>query len=627
MVAEARAEQAARAQLVWDFDRSLTNYLGGTYNVYAREPSWARTYLDPNVHRPSSRHSLRITVHRETKGFCGVWFNFYSRVSVPARFLAANSSGYLSFWVKGDRGGEDFDITLTDENSQKSEEGRPARPLHAYLPRGAASQWQEVLIPLRDFSGLNPERLSQMVLGFQAEGDYRIYLGDVALKPEKSAPAGKPADGAPLRMTDAKAPARRAMWVWNTQTLIDPAGKSEADRFFEFCAREKLRQIYLALNYTRLATDAGPRFDLRDRDRYREFLARAHGAGLEVEGLAGTPEWAARENHPLALAAVGAVLDFNRASPQGARFDGLHFDVEPYSLLGYSDPATRGTLLQEFLEMVAKCLERVRSEPGLRFGCDVPAWFYPQAMLERVQLTVPFNGTEKTVGEHLTDMLDSVTVMDYHNEADGAGGIVVSALAALDYAASRGKKIFVGLETSLESESTVHFVCGLPVAEFQKRLAGSALRHRLFLGDWRLATFSDEINVHIGLSARGKLEGREREEFEAALARLARELGAASDPDHFPSGPIMEEARAAIEQDADWNGFEPYELMDAQTQRTFSGFRATHRMSPRITFHGLGRKVFEEERRSASEWLSDYSSFGGLAIHYYETYRSLVEGK
>ena len=50
-------------------------------------------------------------------------------------------------------------------------------------------------------------------------------------------------------------------------------------------------------------------------------------------------------------------------------------------------------------------------------------------------------------------------------------------------------------------------------------------------------------------------------------------------------------------------------------------------MSPRITFHGLGREVFEEESRSAVEWLSAQPSFAGLAIHFYDSFRNLMEGK
>ena len=118
-----------------------------------------------------------------------------------------------------------------------------------------------------------------------------------------------------------------------------------------------------------------------------------------MNALSGTPEWAARDFHTNALAAVEAVLAFNRAAPVESRFDGLHFDVEPYLLVGYADPLFRKEILTEYLELVAKVLEKVKAEPEFRFGCDVPAWFYPSSAAERAAMTVSFRGAEKPVGE------------------------------------------------------------------------------------------------------------------------------------------------------------------------------------------------------------------------------------
>lgn len=611
--------------LVWNFDQGVVNGRGGQYNVYAREPSWARTYLDPSVHRPSSGHSLRVTVHREAQGFCGLWLDFYPRSAVPRRFLDASPYRFLSFWIKGQKGGEDFDLQLADSTGQQHEDA--TRPLHAYLRRGVTTEWQEVLIPLADFRGLDLRQLVQVTLNFTTPGDYRFYLEDVAFKSEKRDAVGAPKALALKAPAGASEKARHAMWVWNTQDLFDSPGEEETKRFFEFCSAAKIREIYLSLTLTRREAAASRQFNLRRADLYRKFLGDAHQEGLTVHGLAGTPEWAVRENHPFALAAVEAVLSFNRSSPPGARFDGVHFDVEPYLLPGYSYPEYRAQILAEFLEMVSQCTARVRAEPKLHFGCDVPAWFYPAGELERQRLTVTFRGEEKTVGEHLTDMLGTVTIMDYRNRADGAGGIIAAGIPALAYAASKGKKILVGLETSLEPESTHYFVVGLPREEFWTRLAASELRDQLYYGDWRLATFSDEINIHIGLMAPEELQGATRGEFESALTRLARQLSAATDPKRFPANSILEEARAALAGDSEWKGFETFELKDADTQRTIMGFRAVHRMPPDTTFHGLGPKVFAEERRSVLEWLSRYPSFAGLAVHSYESFRRLVEGR
>jgi hypothetical protein len=220
-----------------------------------------------------------------------------------------------------------------------------------------------------------------------------------------------------------------------------------------------------------------------------------------------------------------------------------------------------------------------------------------------------------------------VTIMDYTNQADGAGGIIARGLPALSYAAQQAKKIVVGLETFTEGENTVWFVCGLPAEEFRQRLAASGLRNQAFFDGSRLSAFSDDVNIHVGLSAPREMTAEKRAAFEGALVRLAQQLGAASDPERYAVQPILDTASAALSLDPEWRGFETFEITDPQTQRPITGFRAVHRMSPRTTFHGLGRGVFEEESHSAVEWLSAQPSFAGLAIHFYDSFRSLLEGK
>ena len=200
-------------------------------------------------------------------------------------------------------------------------------------------------------------------------------------------------------------------------------------------------------------------------------------------------------------------------------------------------------------------------------------------------------------------------------------------MPALEYAASRGKKIQVGLETSVERQRAVYFVCGLPLEDFRERLAKSDLRDKLYFGDYRLSTLSDDVNVHVGLAAPEKLEEDARIEFEKALAKLALQLGAASDPKQFPPEPILDEARFAVERDPEFTGFEVFRFADPETLRTITAFKTERRMSPKITFFGLGRQTFDEESRSVVDWLSPFASFQGLAIHYYESYRDLLEEK
>jgi len=623
----AHARKAGGNLVIWDFDHSLTNTLGGQYNVYGRLPSWSRTYLDADVSLPSSRHSLRITAHREKQGYCGIWFEFNTSSASPGDALDASAYRYLSFWILGEEGGEDFDITLKDDTWRKHEDENPTVSLHSYLGGGASTRWQQVFIPLGDFKGLNLHSLVTLVLSFNTVGDLRVYLDRMTFDSAKPRLAAR----ANFKSTSARLPAAlktpRALWVWETEQLIDPARPKDRDQFLDFCFRQGINQVYVSLDLVLQKSEAGPHFNIPNPDGYRQVLEGAHRMGLTVEALAGSSEWAAEANHPLALAAVDAVLAFNRASPARARFDGLHFDVEPYLLVGYADPTYRPQLLREFLEMIAKCALRARTEGQIRFGCDVPAWFYPSKDQGHSALTVDFQGQKKTLGEHLTDLLDTVTLMDYRNEADGSSGMISASLPAIFYAESAGKRIQVGVETSLEPERTHYFGLGVPFKEVPQRLAQSKLQNRLYFGPFHLSTFSDDVDLHVGLVAPIEMDAATRVEFEKMLARLARELGFPSRTNPLPTGPILEEARAAIERDPEWKDFQIFHWTDPDTHETFVGFHAEHGMSPKVTFHGLGRGVFDEETRSVVEWLSPHASFAGLAIHYYTTFRELVEGE
>jgi hypothetical protein len=622
----ARATEPSPAVLpVWDFEQGITNSLGGQYNAYQRPPSWLRTYLDPSASRTPGGHSLRVTAHREAEGFCGVWLDFHPASEAPRRYLDAASYRYLSFWAKGTQGGEDFEIELTDEAGVEDETERPRRPLRAYLPGGLSTSWQEVVIPLADFRGLNAQRLVHMSIGITRRGDTRFFLDGISFKRLRAA-SRLPSNPKPTAERPAVAKAHRALWVWNTKPLFDIAQPGEADHFFAFCARQDIKEIYLAVELDRAENAEGPLFVVRNPDAYRKFLARVHEQGLKAEGLVGTPEWGARENHTQALAAVDAILACNRSSPVNARFDGIHFDVEPYVLLGYSDPQYRPQLLADFLEMASRCSDRSHAS-GLRFSCDVPSWFFPSGGLERDRLAVTFQGAEKTVGEHLVDILDGVTIMDYTNQADGAGGIIARGLPALAYAATQNKPVVVGLETFSEAANVVAFACGLPAEEFWPRLAQTGLRDQLFYEDFRMALLPDDVNVHIGLSLPREAAPERRVACDAALARLSRKLGASSEPQRFPASPMLDLARAAMSGSEEWSGFEPYEFKDPESGQVIQGFRASRRRQPSITFHGLGREVFEEEYNSAVEWLGHRPGFGGMAIHFYESFRELMEGE
>jgi hypothetical protein len=185
----------------------------------------------------------------------------------------------------------------------------------------------------------------------------------------------------------------------------------------------------------------------------------------------------------------------------------------------------------------------------------------------------------------------------------------------------------VGLETFTEGDSTVFFVCGLPIVDFRERLASTGLRNQFYHEGLRLSVCSDDVNMHIGLHMPRDMTPDKRTAFEGALARLAGKLGVVSNPSRSSSSEMLEIAKAALAGNPEWQGFESFEITDPESGSLIQGFRSVHRMLPSITFHGLGREVFQEEFDSTVEWLGRHPSFGGMAIHFYESFRDLVGGE
>ena len=246
-LASARAQESIKPLVVWDFNRSLVNPLGGKYSVFQGGLSWVRTFLEHSSRERMSDHSLRITAHREAKGFCGVWFNFYSARELPEQYLDASPFRYLSFRVKGAKGGEDFDITLQDSTWRQHEDVNPTRPLRAYLPGGAPTAWREVLIPLSDFAGLDSSKLFNLILVFSKEGDYQLEVDDIAFVTGPGGLLNHPSQPVPSARLGSSSQDGRGLWVWNTNELLDPANAGQLDSFFGFCAAQSINEVFLSV--------------------------------------------------------------------------------------------------------------------------------------------------------------------------------------------------------------------------------------------------------------------------------------------------------------------------------------------------------------------------------------------
>ncbi len=240
--------------------------------------------------------------------------------------------------------------------------------------------------------------------------------------------------------------AERAMFVWSmTQNIVmDATSKSD---FFNFCAAPKgtgdpakaIKVVFIdALVGDLMANQPAA---------LRQFLSDAHSRNIKVEFLEGDKSWATPQNMGVGEALVDRILAFNQGTTNTTqRFDGIHFDVEPYLLNTKSgnDPLDwnydQGLIWTTYLTFLSDCQAKVNTynagnAPQIRFGVDIPYWLVLNA--------VP--GPQDVI-----DRVNYVGVMAYK---DTPANIISAAQDEINYAASAGKKVYIDVETSMPTDS------------------------------------------------------------------------------------------------------------------------------------------------------------------------------
>lgn len=94
---------------------------------------------------------------------------------VALKGLSAAGYRYVAFDVRGDAGGEAFDIGLRDAKGQERK-----RPIGAYIDVSRA--WRRVMIPLADFGGLDLASLDNFSVGFGEKRKGRVYIDNIAFE-------------------------------------------------------------------------------------------------------------------------------------------------------------------------------------------------------------------------------------------------------------------------------------------------------------------------------------------------------------------------------------------------------------------------------------------------------------
>lgn len=231
--------------------------------------------------------------------------------------------------------------------------------------------------------------------------------------------------------------------------VLDTAGTGARLDFFNFCDAphgDNTKAIGVVF------LDAKPYgFNLMTYNNgadLRNFLNAAHTRArpIKIEFLSGDKMWATPDYRAQGEAVIDEVTAFNLGGTANQRFDGIQYDVEPYLLNSKNgtDPFDweydRLLVWSAYLTLLSNCQTKINSynsanNPDIRFGAAIPYWY--------VLGSIP--GPQEVI-----DRVDYIAVMDYK---DTASQITNGAQDEISYAASAGKKVYVGIETGYPTDS------------------------------------------------------------------------------------------------------------------------------------------------------------------------------
>ena len=619
-----RAWAESSSVLIDDFNDDVQNELAGYRSTFAAAPSKVSAMRVADVFRGTSGRSAQIAADRAESGFCGYWIHLFDMRAAEKRYFDASRFAYLSFWVRGAEGGEDFLIKLADERWIVKQDSVTVAQASHLLRDGITTTWQEVVIPLRDQHKLDWRQLGGITFEFVRPGKHVVYIDDITLK-TKADDTLLPTDATVVSPMPAPNSMPRKLWVWSTEKLLQDA--SARAELFDICRTQRIDELWMQLLYDVKRQDGQPHAttcELRYEDDVRILLDEAHGHGIRVHALDGYPDFALRENHDIPLGVVDAVIAFNRVGPVHSRFDGVHFDNEPYLLIGWHNPTQRQEILQDFLTLNAECQRRIREQSAMQFGIDIPFWWQERdEATGQIVAEVEFNGKRQAASFHCLEMLDNVGVMNYRDVADGADGMIAHGRELLEYAEHHGRAIvYMGVETFRYQPTPVWFATGISPERFDAVLesTGEQTGRLSRLDGLRLRTLDDGQRVSLGIELPQPLTSDVEQLATKTMLELAKHFGARDAPDE-----ALHHVADFIEKDAEWSNLRSRPIVDSMTSNRYDGFVLDSLMLSKLTFADDSANDFQVQVHAAEQYFSRYKHYAGTAIHHYETFREKLQ--
>ncbi|MYL32907.1 DNRLRE domain-containing protein [Pontibacillus yanchengensis] len=247
----------------------------------------------------------------------------------------------------------------------------------------------------------------------------------------------------------------RAMWIWENASynlLYNEGSRHVLDAMAKDTStfgQDEITTLYLGVDRY-----FGVDMLEDERDRVRNLVSWAHDNGYKVHALiaGGTspPYFGAYERyHDIAIQEFENILNYNLSSQENEKFDGVNIDIEPYIAPEFK--TDKPSLQLQYLDLLQIFMNRKEiAGSGLFVGAAIPRWYDSSPNAEAITWGAS-NQTKETkwLSEHIQDIVDYISIMDYRDTADGSAGIISQAQGEIDYANEIGKpnSVVIGVET------------------------------------------------------------------------------------------------------------------------------------------------------------------------------------
>lgn len=266
---------------------------------------------------------------------------------------------------------------------------------------------------------------------------------------------------------------KKCTWWWNAKEIEEKGGE-----VLTFCYAQGVTDIYL--QYSTII----PAY------WYNNFINSATYLGIRVHACMGDRTWYNPVNYDIIDYRLKSIAEFNSSRGAFARFNGIHFDIEPHTLPEWKT---------DQIDTIKKWEETVvmYSEACFSMGLEL------SASLPFSVCKILSSDDTSYVSSFMIKNHDKIVIMSYRDFADGNDSILYHSRPFLEQAVELGRanSIIIGVETKDTSE-------GNKITFAQE--GRKAMTEQLHVVDWQAGMYRSyaghaihAVNYWMELSQRG----------------------------------------------------------------------------------------------------------------------------